>query len=42
MVDMEIETNRKYIGVEMDTNYYDIAVKRVNNVEPLFNRGWKK
>jgi site-specific DNA-methyltransferase (adenine-specific) len=26
-----INTNRNYIGFEMDTKYFDIAIKRVNN-----------
>jgi site-specific DNA-methyltransferase (adenine-specific) len=24
-------TNRKFIGVELDKNYFDIAVNRINN-----------
>jgi DNA modification methylase len=28
-------TNRKFIGIEMDKNYFDIAEKRINECLPL-------
>jgi DNA modification methylase len=28
-----INTNRKYIGFELDKTYYDIACKRINDIE---------
>lgn len=32
-----INTNRKYIGFEMDKTYFDIACKRVENAKTLFS-----
>lgn len=28
-----IKTNRKFIGFELDKNYYDLSIKRINDVE---------
>jgi site-specific DNA-methyltransferase (adenine-specific) len=28
-----LETGRKFIGIEIDKNYYDIAVERIKEVE---------
>lgn len=32
-----INTNRKYIGFEMDKTYFDIAQKRIQNAQTLFS-----
>ena len=28
-------TNRNFIGIEMDDNYFEIAKQRINNAPPL-------
>ena len=28
-----IETNRKFLGIEIDKKYYDIAMKRIKEIE---------
>ena len=28
-----INTNRKFIGIELDEKYYDISVNRINNIK---------
>ena len=30
-----LNTNRKFIGIELDENYLDIAKKRIENVEKI-------
>ena len=30
-----LNTNRKFIGIELDENYFDIAKKRIENVEKI-------
>jgi site-specific DNA-methyltransferase (adenine-specific) len=32
-----IKTNRKFIGIERDENYFNIASKRINETNPLMN-----
>ena len=32
-----INTNREYIGFEIDKEYYDLSIKRINNFEPKLN-----
>ncbi len=29
-----VNTNRKFIGIELDENYFEIAKKRINNIQP--------
>ena len=29
-----VNTNRKFIGIELDDNYFEIAKKRINNIQP--------
>lgn len=29
-----LNTNRKFIGIELDDNYFEIAKKRINNIQP--------
>ena len=29
-----VNTNRKFIGIELDDNYFEIAKKRINNMQP--------
>ena len=29
-----VNTNRKFIGIELDDNYFEIAEKRINNIQP--------
>ena len=30
-----IKTNRKFIGIERDENYFNLASKRINETNPL-------
>ena len=36
-----VNTNRKFIGIELDKNYFDIAKKRISDTE-FENAGLKK
>ena len=37
-----LNTNRKFIGIELDENYYNIACNRINNVSRETNKGEMK
>ena len=32
-----VNTNRNFIGIERDEEYFDIAEKRIKDTEPLLN-----